>query len=196
MKNQKGFTLIEVLVTVALLSVIMTGLFAAFQSGLAAFARSEDYLARERDQEVFFMQLNRELRNAIPYSPHPFVGKGDSLRFPARLNRYTAKGAEEGIYLIEYQFKSGVLIRKESRLKKESLKEPVGTPEVLFESITGHFDFLEAQEGNARWNPEWINKPYTGLPRGVRVELRGRSADSETHTQLVLIPQGFIEKRL
>ncbi len=197
MKNQKGFTLIELLVAVALIAVVMTGLFAAFQSGLAAFARSENYLTRDREQEVFFLQLNQELRNAVPFSAHPFQGNPNSIRFPAKLTRYTAKGSEEGLFLVEYEIKNGVLTRKESRLKKESLKEQTGAPEVLFESVNVRFDFLQAPGGGSpAWGGEWMNKPYTGLPRGVRVELQGKVSGAAKSVHQILIPHGFIEKRL
>ena len=196
MRNQKGFTLIELLVTASLLAVIAVSLFTSFQTGLAAFRKSEDYLMAERDQEVFFMQLDQELKNAVPFSSHPFVGKSNRIAFPAKLNRYTPQGMERGLFLVEYEFKNGTLTRKETKLKKGSLLEPARQPEILFEGMPSfRFDFLALVDQAVGWEAEWANKPYTGLPRGVRVQLQERGA-AEKNLHQVLIPQGILNKRV
>lgn len=196
MRNEKGFTLIELLVAASLLAVACVSLLTSFQSGLAAFRKSEDYLMGERDQEVFFMQLDQELKNAVPFTAYPFVGNSNRITFPAKIRRYTPQGMEEGLFLIEYQFKSGTLTRKETKLKKESVLERGGKPEVLFEGVPSfRFDFLAVVDHGAGWDAEWANKPYTGLPRGVRVQLQNKGA-AEKSLHQILIPQGILNKRI
>ncbi|HTL48649.1 MAG TPA: prepilin-type N-terminal cleavage/methylation domain-containing protein [Verrucomicrobiae bacterium] len=193
MKNQKGFTLIEVLIAMVIVAVILAGLVASFQTGLAAFKRSEDYLAAGREREVFYLQLEQELRNAVPVSLYPFLGRPDRISFPARLRRYTPKGPEEGLYLIEYQFRNGQLMRRETPLKKEGLRETEAAAETLFEGLReGRFSFLTlAESGPARWNGAWGGDIYPGLPRGVQVELSGGSFGGRGGHK-TLLPQGVL----
>lgn len=198
MRSQRGFTLIEVLIASVILSVIMAGLYTSFQTGLAAFRRSEDYLSLGRDRDVFYLQLDEELRNAVPVSLYPFRGASDRLSFPARLSRLTPKGREDGLYLIEYRFRDGQLTRTEKKLKKEGLRDSDPPAETLFEGLREcRFSFLSlSEEGAANWGGEWKNQPYTGLPRGVQVRLGGGPFGGEAAPHKTLIPQGVLAKRL
>lgn len=196
-KLRSGFTLVELLVVTSILSVLLSALYLSFQTGLAAYVRSEEHLIEGREGEIFSLQLEEELRHAIPYFLSPFVGDRDSLAFPTRLRHYSPKGVEEDLYLVEYQVKSGSLIRSERKMKK-SLKEKTELKETLFKRLEiCQFDFLYLSAADKlEWDKEWTNKPYVGLPRGVRITLVGDVFGKEKRVLEILIPHGILLKRL
>ncbi|OGX06772.1 MAG: hypothetical protein A3G87_04305 [Omnitrophica bacterium RIFCSPLOWO2_12_FULL_50_11] len=193
-EKDRGFTFVELLVAASILSVISVVVVTSFRTGLAAYARSEENLTEKREGDVFLTQLAQELRNAIPFSLHPFVGEGDTITFPTRLVQYTPEGMKEELVLIQYRIHDGALIRTELKLRK-SLLEPVQVSDVLFEGIDAVFDFLYLDDSNElSWETDWSNKPYVGLPRGVRIKL-SRDIFGEGRTSEILIPHGVLLRR-
>ena len=192
-EKASGFTLIEVLVAMVIISVTLTVLYTSFQSGLAAFRRTEETLSDRREGDVFRFQLERELKNMIPYLNEPFVGGGNSIVFPARLTRYSPNGIEEEMVVIEYEYVGRSLIRKERKMKRK-LSESKETRETLFEKVdTCRFEFLYADEVEGiHWASEWVNEPYVGLPRGVRVTLSGEAFGESAVVYDFLIPHGVL----
>ena len=201
--TRKGFTLVELLVVTVILSIALVVLYSGFRSGLAAYTRTEENLADRRDGEIFLLQFEQELKSAVPYAQakeqgnNEFVGKKDSILFPARLRHYTAKGVEENIYVVRYDFKSDSLIRTERKLKSKSLKEKEELKETLFEKLkTCRFEYLYLDSSEKfEWTNEWLNNPYVGLPRAVRLTLAGDAFGREERTFEILIPHGVLLKR-
>lgn len=192
--GRESFTLIELLVVVSILSVSVVVLVTSFRAGLAAYSRNEAELTVSREGDVFLIQLTQELRNAIPYSMHPFVGERDAITFPTRLARYRPEGMTEDIVLVQYRIHDGSLSRTEFKLKEE-LKEAVKVSDVLFEGIDAQFDYLYLDSSNElSWEKDWSNAPYVGLPRAVRIRLSGDTF-GEGVVREILIPHGVLLQR-
>lgn len=193
---QKGFTLVELLAATSLLAIVLGSLYMSFQTGLAAYARSEKNLVEGREGDIFLIQLEEELKNVFPYFLVPFVGNQSSVAFPLRHTHYTSEGIEESVCRIEYRFEKGDLVRTEEVLKG-GLKKKEEETETLFQKLEdGRFDFLYVdRSGKLLWLAEWNNEPYLGLPRGVRVTLAGDVFGRKGKTLEVLIPQGILVKR-
>jgi prepilin-type N-terminal cleavage/methylation domain-containing protein len=198
-KKAKGFTLIELLVAVSILAVIMSSLYTSFVIGLRAHRRTEEHLIEKNSGEIFAVQLERELRNSIPYF-HPdmkqyFQGKKYFLTFPAHIVHYSGEGVEEGLYLIRYEKEGNSLIRTEQKMREKSIGKEKKR-ETLFEHLeTFHFEYLTLGPADEfLWQKEWLNQPYIGLPRAVRLTISGDVFGKEIRTIEILIPQGVLLK--
>ena len=189
-----GYTLIEVLIATAILSIVLVILYSSFQVGLAGYRRAEANLTEERDLDVFFYQLTRELKAAFPYSKDPFQGTREMIAFPTASVRYTPKGAIEELTHVEYRVKGRSLIRTERKLRKGKLREEQTRTETIFERVGEcRFEFLYfGSNKKLEWREEWANKPYTGLPRGVRVALSGSGFGDGAKSHEILIPHGVL----
>lgn len=197
MRYQKGFTLVEILIASVILGVILVSLFTAFQAGLTAYRRTEEGLLENRGASIFFFQLDQELRNAVPYSKHPFEGTSEKISFPAWLKSYTPEGTEKGIYLIEYRWKHGQVIRTQRKLTNKLKEKSAVTETVLDALLDCRFEFLKLSgEETLVWDKNWENNPYVGLPRGVRVEIFGQSLGPKPARQQILIPHGVLAREL
>jgi hypothetical protein len=184
--------------------MVLVILYASFRLGINAYGRLEEKLVDQREGEIFLIQLEQELRSAIPYTQskdqneNQFVGKKNSIQFPVRLIRYTEKGVEEGIFLVKYEKKGGSLIRVEKKLRKRSLKDKnKELKETLFQKLkTFQLEYLFANRSDELiWDKEWLNNPYVGLPRGVRLTIAGDVFGKKERVVEILIPQGVLIKR-
>ncbi|MBI4372429.1 MAG: prepilin-type N-terminal cleavage/methylation domain-containing protein [Candidatus Omnitrophica bacterium] len=192
-KKRRGFTLVEMLIVTTLLVILVSGLYAAFRVGLDAFRKTEEKLVKNSEVEIFISQLTRELRAAVPYGPQPFLGKNNSIVFPAWVNKYTPKGIEHELYVVEYRFEHGELVRSEHKLRQD-FKKSKGEKELLFEKLDdGRFQFLFLNQGGEfEWRDEWPESKSVGLPRGIRVELSGEGLQAKEQSFNILIPHGLL----
>lgn len=197
MINRRGFTLIELLVSAALLVTVLTGLYMSFQTGLAAFRRTESHLARDRARELFLSQLEHELHNSIFFSPEPFRGTAERMLFPARLTRYHSGQPAEGVFLIEYRCQNGALLRQETPLKKLHLSQGKSEPEILYEGLSEcRFDYYKKGEsGMPAWFAAWNQDEDPGLPRGVRIRVKGGVLGETDTARQIIIPHGMLGGR-
>ena len=192
--RRRGFTLIEVLVVTAILSVTLVVLYSSFQIGMAAYKQTERNLNENREGEIFLFQFSQELAGAFPYLKSAFLGKDASVSFPTELMHYTAQGTERGLYVVTYQVDEGSLVRIEKKLRREKLREESPATETLFEHLTAcQFEYLVLDgDEHLKWTGEWPNEPYTGLPRALRLKIAGASFGSEAKTYEILIPHGVL----
>ncbi|OGW81997.1 MAG: hypothetical protein A3G33_04425 [Omnitrophica bacterium RIFCSPLOWO2_12_FULL_44_17] len=198
--NYAGFTLVELLVVLAIISVTLTVLYTSFRTGLLAYQKMEENLMDRREAEIFMMQFEHELKNAIPYynkdSEQFFVGDERDLKFPAKLVRYSQKGMEEGLFMVEYQVRGQSLVRKEKKMVKK-FKDRSSSREVketLFNKLKKcRFEYLFVDDSDKLfWDKEWTNSPYLGVPRGVRLIMRGDSFGIQEKSYEILIPHGIL----
>ncbi len=64
MRTQKGFTLLEVMIAVAIAAFLMTTIYGVFTSTSRAHRKVEDSSSRFHQTRVFFERFSRELRGA------------------------------------------------------------------------------------------------------------------------------------
>lgn len=82
--NRKAYTLLEILVAAAILSVITTTLYYAFKGGLDVWRRAEDKLEVFQNARVAIEQISRELASAIAVEGEiAFYGRQDEMSFIA-----------------------------------------------------------------------------------------------------------------
>lgn len=80
--SQQGLTFIEMLVTVALVSLLSLVLYTSLINGMKVWKRSQG-LITEEDIVIFFDKLSSDLRNTFWYEGFSFEGDRESLAFPA-----------------------------------------------------------------------------------------------------------------
>ena len=194
--DSSGFTLIETIVSVSLLSVIAISASGAFRNGLVAYQRIESELGREHEINMLVRQMNLELRNAIPYAEIPFEGESDRITFPARLWEYDKKGFKEDLYEVVYQYRGRMLEREQRKLKKTFSEDGKEEKEKLLAFETCKFQFAyKNSNGGVEWRNEWSDNRYLGLPRGIRLTLVQPKTNGRRSLEKVfdlLIPHGVL----
>lgn len=115
-----GFTLIEMLLVVSLLSVTGLAVYQSIANGMKIWERSRKFVVDE-DISISIDKMSRDLRNALNYSLIPFKGEEIRIVFPTMVRTAADKEATvnsgdiDQVGRVEYSFdkmKSGLFRRQ------------------------------------------------------------------------------------
>lgn len=172
-RQQRGFTLLEVLVVISLLGLLLTLIGAALSGANRVMAKAERYSSRldeVRSSENF---LRSAIAQALPLAAGKpgqaqspmFQGDTQSLSFYAPLPA-TLGG---GVYRHQVSLAKGRLQVTLQRLQGEVL-QPAREPQVLLQQVKSVQISYRGQSpsGAGAWLDHW---PWPGrLPRAVRID--------------------------
>lgn len=183
--GDRGFTLLELLVSLALLSVLVLTQVAPFRQTLLSRDRAEAALERRSAVRLVLQRLAEELEAAVPLG-----GEGDGfalsrqgapaseLRFATTGARRVHAGAADPIQRVRYVVEPGPPGEDSGRLVEEqlpSVAEP-GTPATRIALLDGVLLFRVriVPPGGTEWVEDWAPAPgedAAALPRAVEVEI-------------------------
>jgi len=186
---KKGFTLIEVTVTLVILGLIILIIFGVFRLGLSAWERGEAIQEEYQKTRVLSQLISQQIKSVFPYKIKSqkaggdylaFEGKAASLKFVSALPLKANKN--EGLVYVFYEFKEGgkgagrlVLYEQRVLMKdffEEELKEDQGVS--LMEGISNiRFEYLREEDPQnnrpEEWIEEWNAKEEKALPKAIRM---------------------------
>jgi general secretion pathway protein J len=197
--RQRGFTLLELLVAMAVLAILGALAFRGLDSVLDAEARLQAESRRWSDVSLLFSQLSEDLTMAVERTARD----GAERTSPAlRLHSAAGESAADDAQLVNTRLGIGEGAAAQSaprrvgyRLRERTLQylvwpapdsAPRTTP-VAYEVLDNVADLrLQALDFDGRWADEWPGaRPVSALPRAVtmRIELSG----GETITRIVAL---------
>ncbi len=183
MGSCRGFTLLEVLASLALLGLLMVGVYAGIRTASVS-VRSGSALIERSDQIRSAQQfLRRELSQAMAQplartshgEPVVFVGSAREMRYVAPLPGYLGKlGPQlQRLQLVDDPAGGMRLEMSLALLPPDGrAPQPLGDPQVLLDHITsGSFSYsgLDARGAAVAWTQDWPDGRR--LPELVRVDL-------------------------
>lgn len=170
MPRTQGFTLVELLVAVAVFAVVLGGVYRAFQTGFVARERTAARLDAARRAQTVLDAMATDLRNRVPYSGRPFRGTADSLVFTA-----VRRGE-----ILEVGF-----VANAAGLARRTVPLGAGEAErrlLLGEGWRARWVFLDGGDDGG-WFEEWSE----GVPAAVRLELH-QAEPGEVYSRLIALP--------
>ena len=214
-RSHFGFTLMEVMVAIAI-TAFMGGLIAAaFNSGIKAKETVEDDAERYRMLRTAMNRMVREIGAAYVSDrydakryrdafdrPTNFVGQRNRLLFTSLAHQRLYSDAKESDQMVvEYSVKSSSdktshgredLIRRENPLVEDRM-ERGGTEDVLYEGIK-KIEFAYWDSEKKEWEDEWDTRRgerKSLLPTRVRITLiaideSGKESKYTTQTRVML----------
>jgi general secretion pathway protein J len=207
MRRQAGFTLIEILLAVAILAVVLAMVYASFDQTSALAGHVEEVSDQFQGARIAFVKLNDELMSAYGFSKDvTFIGTdalgpdgedADGLTFDT-LARAVPEGRPGSYHsTVTYRMDGDRLLHQE----RPEFMDPgaAGPPEwPLVEGLAGfRLRFLtKAGEWKDGWNSDAGDE---GLPRAVEVTLLFPAKGAETDpdrtgtmalTEIVRVPMG------
>lgn len=168
--HARGFTLVELLVAVAIAALVLLAAGTAYSALIRAEARNGEAVERLRTAEGFMERLDRALRGAMPSDP--LRGGPSSVSFVTSAFR---GGRPVGVH---------VAAGEPPEPARYGEAVPPGAEPVFTEvpEVTGlHFRF---RDGKGAWRETWEGD---GLPRAVSIDFRVGGEDFGT---VVEIPCG------
>ena len=188
---EQGFTFIELLVAMAMVSFIGGAIFVTFSQGVRiwqAAVRESAY-----DKEAFFLEeLKSELRNAFLYGKSALNGKNQMLEFHTLVVRLSKGNKPLKVPAqIRYRFLSAQkLIQKEITFYEKMLNGK----STLYESRTAlanisNFEieyYQKSKKGSsASWVKQWASSCF---PEAIKLTWDAEAARSSKETQVISIP--------
>lgn len=196
-----GFTLIEVLLAIALLATGLALGFATLRAATATVERGETLAARSERMRAVEGFLRRRLASALPIAfardadtgnALRFVGEPDRVRFVADLPDYLGRGGPHlhDVAVVGEGAEAALAVSFTMVLAGETIAEDAPRPpEPLVEGLTGlriRYRGLD-EDGSMEWLDAW--DAHDSLPLQVSIEIE--SAQGGTWPPLVVaLPQG------
>ena len=180
----RGFVLVELLVALTLLSLAGTGMWLGFMQCLHAQQRIESNHRSQDPVRIFFLRLEKDLRNAVYLKDHKFHGNKESISFPVLQQ---GEGGRK-LLKVSYYKKNQSVVRSVQRLSSQLVKEHPKEV-VLIDSVSRFefaFPYANADE-RVEYQGFWFEEPYFGIPRSVEIKITG---NANAFDKLVSIPQG------
>jgi general secretion pathway protein J len=201
-RDTQGFTLVELLVGLSLLSLVMLLLFGGFRFGLRAWEAGDDRIAAANEVEMAQHLLRRQLAQAQPVvldsrpegAPTLFQGDGDGLTFVAPLPAHRGVG---GFYIFSLATRtdrdSRQLLLRWRRFRLDTVARPdfdSKDESVVLDGIDsiaiGYFG-QPAAGAPAQWLSRWDGT--LGLPQLVRLSVAFRRGDARRWPEFVVAPR-------
>lgn len=200
--NNKGFTIIELLLAATIMSMISLAVVSTLGTGLRAFDRVQSFGGFHADVLVFLEGVEHDLRNTFAFSPIKFQGNSRSMSFAAVGTKLDEDGNEFTVLEERsYDFDSSqkALISKEEDLAptvssavEESVRTqritPIKTVEFQYYSYSKAIENGE-EKIESGWQGTWTDEE--NIPKGVKIIVTFDDGGEEVSlARTVFIPTG------
>lgn len=185
--RQGGYTLIEVLLSVAILAVVMTMVSLTFSSTVRMVRTVNEEQEREHEARMCLSLIAEDLMMARQHPRFPWSTRnGEYEGQPADLLAFISTGhAWNGENTLEAGLRRVLYAREGDRLSRLTLRNLQGAFPGSIERIdltTGvaGFDLLYYDETLQEWVDEWDEEARKSLPRAVMIQLTLMNSRAET----------------
>jgi len=167
-----GFTLVEVILSMVILSLIMLIIGSGFRLGIDAWERGDKETNEIQKYRVLYGLMSQQIKSAYPYKMKIdeekvviFKGESDSIMFVT----ISKDSFFRGFKWIRYSYKDGALLYKEGALPDKKLLETISGNDEIMESKIGNVKFSYFTSDAGKWEESW--SMGDSLPGAVMVKL-------------------------
>ena len=199
-KASKGFTLLELMIALAIVGLIVVIIFGSLRIGVRAWEKGEKDVASRQRERIVLDLIKRQLASiclqpVMSEGQQPFFLKGDNKAMEYVSQIPIVPGNEFGMVYVKYVVqqekgddrerlmffeKNIALFDKKTDL--DNLDEDAFLE--LFPAVQGiGFEYIKAQTGQetSEWQEAWDPETEKGFPRAVRIILRGDDEKAPIH---------------
>lgn len=169
-----GFTLVEVLITTAVLVVVMVTVYSAFRTGVAGYRSIEQALRTSQEARNVLERIRVDLRDCFAYSESDarFLGTPEETSFLSLVDTFTKDKVLRAYAFISYRREGDRLLRL-CRRAKESLNDAsVVLPDEIAAGVTEfrlQYATLDVGGEALVFSDTWTGKKE--LPVAVKIDL-------------------------
>jgi len=184
MKEEKAFTLVELLISISIFAIIMLSLYTAFNTGVLGLRQVEENAIASETGYLVLSRIDRDLRNSFAYCDVDvkFAGKKEALSFLSLTPDFS---------FISYSLSGNKLLRL-LRTNKDALKADSKTnPRVLAKNVKQiEFTYLALDPNTKKLKETDSWTDNTALPVAVRVTLTLEKKEAFPFIQTIYLPVG------
>ena len=184
LKQQQGFTLIEILVAVAIFGLLSVAAYTVLDAGMRSQANSEPRLQQLAELQRFMHSLSKDInylslrrsRNELGDVEPILSGTSDlggqifELSLTRTAWRNPANFPRSNLQHVSYRLEDGKLIRKHRIFPDQAPNSPEQEVELISEITAARVQFMDNQE---LWQDQWglFIEQQNILPRAIRIRL-------------------------
>ncbi|MBI5097646.1 MAG: prepilin-type N-terminal cleavage/methylation domain-containing protein [Nitrospirae bacterium] len=157
-----GFTLIELIISIAILSIITVIIGAAFRLGIQAWEKGEKETEDAQRLRVLSSLFSQQLKSLYPYKIKMedkdeevvvFKGESDSITFVTTLT----DSSYGGFKWVKYIFSDGALLYREGLLPDKKIEEHINNKdkEEIIDTNIEDFQFSYLSPDDDEWKESW-----------------------------------------
>ncbi len=170
--SRKGFTLIEMIFAMTIMSLVAMIIAYAFHLGTDAWKRGERETGETQKLRVLSGLFYQQLKSAYPYQIDIddgkavfFEGESDSITFVTTLT----DSSFGGFKWVRYSFKNGTLLYKEGLLPDKEWDEETEGKEKVVDTDLGSIEFSFYSADEEEWSESWDFGEY--LPGAIKIKI-------------------------
>lgn len=191
--KQRGFTLLETLIALVLMSLLMVALFGGFRAGIASWRVADSYIEQTEPQLMVSRMLYRHLAQVRMYKSEltwiegdvlsSFQGHADRVRYVAPL----AQSVDDQLYVIELTSRpageAGVWIKYVPFATLEAIEEQLAQAEYQLLNVELELSFSYFING------EWVEELEPGGEPGL-VRVHWQSGERVWSDSVFMVTRG------
>jgi general secretion pathway protein J len=189
--NTEGFTLVELLVTVTLLSLLLVVLFGGLRFGVRAWDGAQAHGVRTDELRVVQDLLRREIEQAYPALDsadplHPvidFHGGPDSMTFLAPAPQAEASAGRARITIVAERRGGGLQLVMRAAPELATGGEGAWSAPLLHNIASAQFSFFNGSV----WRSDWSDA--TAMPVLIRIHMTFGPRDGRNWPDLIVAPR-------
>lgn len=182
--SRKAFTLVELLISAAIISVIILSLYSAFQTGILSYNKMDSAFKIYQNARILLYRMSRDIGNSFSYSPEEdsrFVGTKDQLECFSLIDNFEKAAVSSSVCRIKYSVSDFVLKRSclcnlAAITAKENLQDSGEDLSSDVKEIS--FQYASLQNGSDKpynWQDVWPaqnnSEQKKGRPAAVKIKL-------------------------
>ena len=197
LRYARGFTLLELLISLMLMSLVTLGVYGALSFGADAIGRGESRSIENQRVRAAFSLIVRKLKSAYPLmllaegkSFVYFFGESEELRFVASADRPEIGGLEKVSYFIkEDDGRRGLWMRISApTLPADLAEDREGSlrleTEILSDVDELVWEYFGKQQTQEDWYESWSGEDQRELPQAIRLSWRARVGNQSNEWQI------------
>lgn len=197
-ESERGFTLIETLLTLTILGVLVVLLLSAMRLGLRSWEKGEASVEEISVRRHLFSKLTGEMASVYPYSlksegqkQYAFRGDSESIGFVTASPSIRPGRPDGGIKWVSYSLSEDGLFVREKVITSENLMEESGGYLSEIEPDVKKVSF--EYKGDSGWEKTWDIESKKELPKAVKVLVNFK--DGKTAFTMLTIAEAATEKQ-
>lgn len=156
-QRQKGFTLPELLLALALIGVVAGSIFFHFYTGLFIYTKVDAAMGTLKEMRLCFAKMDTELHTMVPLPDADIIFDTQKISFPAVVDIYEKGTIIPTLKQVTYEYKNNAVYRSVAPLEGTGDNERKKT-DIVLGGITG-FSFVypgETPQHGLIWkNEKW-----------------------------------------
>ena len=190
--TRRGFTFIELIIAVLIMTVVVVSIYSAFNVGIKAWRKGSAGQGFQKTR-LGLLKFQKELKSSFFFSNAPFKGSVSEMTFPSIIS----EGGKDKIYIINYYVAQDKdtgtrnLMKRKMLFEGNGIKEEKSFNELVFSADSISFQYAYRSNNGSKgfeWRDTWEDAQRK-MPSGVKISFKPKDED-EIYSKTMFIPQG------